>query len=434
MSVPRTLTEVLREHVTLEVECIDRLYLNAYIPKLQHELGVVGFLRRHRGHPIASSVLLQPISDAFIQEIERFARQQGVPVIAFTKGQRKDEVAREHLARFDGEEGILFIGKAQEKASVIRTQKRRHPDTGQSYPWLVRATAMVNHYYFYGVDREFGPFFLKFGSYFPYNAKLCLNGHEWLKRQLAKEGIAFEALDNGIRACADPKRLQELARELAPTLIERFFHQWLGRLPHPFTRADQEAGYVYQLSVVQAEFSLTQVLDQPVSGRIFFEEAIRENLDLGRPDQVQLIFARRVTKRTTGSFRTRVITEGVTPSLHIDYKSSRIKQYHKEGRALRTETTVNNPLDFGIGKRLCNLPVLREVGFRAAAQRAPAPLERRNHQPCVSALRRRAASHPAPGGGRGTTSFRAALYRSGRSGAAGSALNVPISGPGLRQP
>src|SRR5438105_4999363 len=224
MSVPRTLTEVLREHVTLEVECIDRLYLNAYIPKLQHELGVVGFLRGHRGHPIASSVLLQPISDAFIHEIERFAHQQGVPVIAFAKGQRKDDVAREHLARFAGEEGILFIGKAQEKASVTRTQKRRHPDTGQSYPWLVRATAMVNHYYFYGVDREFGPFFLKFGSYFPYNAKLCLNGHEWLKRQLTKEGIAFEALDNDIRAYANPEPLQAIARELAPHHIERLFH------------------------------------------------------------------------------------------------------------------------------------------------------------------------------------------------------------------
>jgi hypothetical protein len=365
MTMPQTLAEVLREHVTLEVECIDRMYLNAYIPKLQYELGVVGFLRKHRGHPIASSALLQPISDAFIRSIEQLAQQQGIPVIPFAKGQRKDEVAQEHLAHFEGEEGILFIGKAQEKATVTRTQKRRHPDTGQSYPWLVKGTAMVNHYYFYGVDREFGPFFIKFGSYFPYNAKLCLNGHEWLKRQLTKEGIAFEALDNGIRTCADPARLQELARELTPLLIERFFHQWLAKLPHPFTRADQEAGYVYQLSILQAEFSLTQVLDRPVSGRVFFEEAIRENLDLGRPDQVQLIFSRRVTKQSPGPFRIRVITQGVTPSLHVDYKSSRIKQYHKEGRALRTETTVNNPCDFKVGKRLCNLPVLREVGFTA---------------------------------------------------------------------
>jgi hypothetical protein len=110
---------------------------------------------------------------------------------------------------------------------------------------------------------------------------------------------------------------------------------------------------------------LTQVLDRPQSGRVFFEEVIRENLDIGRPDQVQLIFNRRVTKRTPGRFRTRVLTEGVTPSLHIDYKRSRIKQYHKEGRALRTETTINDPRDFDIGKRLSNLPALRRLGFQA---------------------------------------------------------------------
>jgi hypothetical protein len=98
---------------------------------------------------------------------------------------------------------------------------------------------------------------------------------------------------------------------------------------------------------------------------VFFEEVIRENLDIGRPDHVQLIFQRRLTKRTPGRFRTRVITEGVTPSLHIDYKHSRIKQYHKEGRALRTETTINDPRDFDLGKRLSNLPALRRIGFLA---------------------------------------------------------------------
>ena len=141
--------------------------------------------------------------------------------------------------------------------------------------------------------------------------------------------------------------------------------QWLKRLPHPFTAKDRLAGYRYDVSILQAEFSLTQVLDRPLSGRVFFEEVIRENLDLGRPDPVQLIFQRRITKRTPGRFRTRVLTEGVTPALHIDYKPSRIKQYHKEGRALRTETTINDTRDFGIGKRLSNLPALRRIGFDA---------------------------------------------------------------------
>ena len=159
--------------------------------------------------------------------------------------------------------------------------------------------------------------------------------------------------------------MQQLCDGLSAAKIDALLRKWLARLPHPFTAADRQAGYRYDVSILQAEFSLTQVLDRPLTGRVFFEEVIRENLDLGRPDQVQLIFERRVTKRTPGRFRTRVLTEGVTPSLHVDYKHSRIKQYHKEGRALRTETTINDTRDFGIGKRLKNLPALRQIGFQA---------------------------------------------------------------------
>ena len=248
---------------------------------------------------------------------------------------------------------------------MFRTEKRRNPVTGQTYPWIVRSTALVNQYYIYAVDRDFGPFFLKFSSYFPYNARLCLNGHEYAKRQLAQRGLAFAALDNGFLACADPAQLQAICDDLSAERIDALLRKWLAQVPHPFTAEDRAAEYRYAISILQAEFSLTQVLDRPVSGRILFEDIIREHLDLGRPDQVQLIFQRRVTKRTPGRFRTRVITHGVTPSLHIDYKSSRIKQYHKEGRALRTETTINNPRDFALGKRLSNLPALRQVGFTA---------------------------------------------------------------------
>src|SRR5262249_43482132 len=150
------------------------------------------------------------------------------------------------------------------------------------------------------------------------------------KRQLTQRGIAYAALDNGLLSCAALAIGQRLADGLSAATIEGLLHKWLARLPHPFTAPDRRAGDRYRCSLLQSEFSLTQALDQPVMGRVFFEEVIRENLDLGRPDQVQLIFGRRVSRRTPGHFRTRVITEGVTPSLHIDYKHSRLKQYHKE--------------------------------------------------------------------------------------------------------
>lgn len=233
MSLPRTVAEVMAEHVTLQVEGIDRMYLNAYVPQLQTANGVVGFFLRHRGATFASSALMNPITKAFVGAIESFVQTHDLPLVTFEKGQRKDDIAKEHLARFKKDEGILFVGKAQEKSSVFRTEKRHNPNTGKPYPWIVRSTAMVNQYYFYGVDQDFGPFFLKFCSYFPYTAKLCINGHEYVKRQLDKEGIEYEPLDNGILSCADPKRLQSLCDDLSAEKIEAMFRKWLKVLPHP---------------------------------------------------------------------------------------------------------------------------------------------------------------------------------------------------------
>lgn len=358
-------SRLIKDSVTLELEGIDRMYLNGYIPSLQTTSGFAGFVKYHMGLPIVSTSAVAPISRNFIEQIKSFARSLGIDLIRFKKGERKDDVAKKYLHKFKEAEGVLFIGKTQEKVRVLRTEKRRNPKTGTSYPWVVKSTAMVNQYYFYLVDRDFGPLFIKFSSYFPYTVKVCLNGHEWLKKQLDRRGIRYEALDNGILRCADPKAAQRISHQLDEKKIEAVFRKWLRKLPHPFTRTDQREGYRYDLSILQAEFSLTQVLDRPQSGRQFFEEVIRENIDLGRPDQIQLIFQRKVIPRTPGSFRTRVITQGVTPSLHVQYKNTRIKQYHKEGRALRTETTINNTYDFNIGRRLQNLPLLREVGFNA---------------------------------------------------------------------
>jgi hypothetical protein len=375
--IAQSVADILNHHVKLSVEGIDRMYLNVYVPWLQTEQGVVQFFRGHRGQPLPSAALMSPISRSFVAKLEGFVAQHEIPLVQFRRGQRKDEVMAEHLRHFQYDEGVVFVGKAQEKTPVFRTEKRRSPTTGRPYPWIVKSTAMVNHYYVYAMDRNFGPFFLKFCTYFPFNAKLCLNGHEYAKRQLAQKGIAFEALDNGILSCAEPERVQKICNGLSAEKIDGFLRKWLRLLPHPFTGADRKAGYRYDISILQAEFSLTQVLDRPVHGRLFFEQVIRENLDLGRPEEVQLIFNRKITRKTPGRFRTRVVTQDVTPSLNVYYKNTRIKQYHKENRALRTETTINNSYDFGVGKRLHNLAKLREIGF--AANRRLIEIERLSH-------------------------------------------------------
>lgn len=365
MSLPTSVADVIDQHVTLTLECVDRMYLNVIQPRLQSGSQIASFFRFHRGELFATAKVMAEVSRPFIEAIEQFAKQQGLDLIIFPRGQRKDEIARQYLAKFQANEGILFVGKAQERATVVRTVGRKNPRTGKNYPWLEKSTAMVNHYYFYGVDEDFGPFFIKFCSYFPCNAKLCLNGHEYVKRQLAKEGIAFEAIDNGIRSCADPKRLQEIADGLTPAKIRAFWQKWAKRLPHPFSAKDRAAGYRYGLFIQQAEFARTQVFDRPLCGRLFFEQVLRDNLDLGRPEHMQLIFDRRIPHNANTRFRTRLVTHQVIPSLWLDYKHSFIKQYFKESRALRTELVVNHTRDFGIGKALDNLPRLREMAYAA---------------------------------------------------------------------
>jgi hypothetical protein len=386
MNLPRSVADVLDDHVIFEVDCIDRMYCNVYMPGLQYAAGLVGYVHQQLGMPIASTAPLAKISDRFTAAVHRFALDQGVPWVDFARGQRKDDVMHEHLGRFTATEGVVFIGRAQEKTVVFRTEKRRNGEGG-SYPWIVKSTGMVNHYYFYCVDQDFGPFFIKFCSYFPYNAKLCFNGNHWAQQQAVKAGIGFAPLDNAFASVDDPAALQQICDRLGPAQIQGLLDKWLKILPSPFTDADRAAGYRYDISVLQAEFSLTQMLDRPVSGRIFFEQVIRDNLDIGRPDHVGLVFDRRLVSRglhrTPGRFRTRVITAGVTPSLHVDYKHATIKQYHKEGQALRTETTINDTRDFGIGKRLVNLPALREIGFKA--NRRLLGVQRLDHDPITGA-------------------------------------------------
>jgi hypothetical protein len=392
-TVRPSVAELQHKHVVLELECIDRMYLNAYVPKLTSAAGVAGFFRGYLGHRFASTKQAAAMTDRFVTGIRDFLQREDIPLVRFQKGQRKDDIFQQRLRKFKASHGVVFVGVAQEKARVPRTV-RRHFGQGGTIPWIDYTTAMVNVYYFYCVDEDFGPFFIKFCSYFPYTAKLCLNGHEYLKRQLAQRRIAFEALDNGLLSCADIAAAQWVSEGLNEKKIETFFRKWLARLPHPYSPQDRQAGYRYDLSILQAEFSLTQVWDRGVHGRCFFEEVIRENIDLGRPEQVQLIFDRKMQRKTAadGRCRTRILTEGVTPSLHVYYKNTHLKQYHKEGRALRTETTINNAYDFGVGRRLHNLPRLRQIGF--AANRRVLEVEKLSHDCHLGAERFQTLQQP----------------------------------------
>jgi hypothetical protein len=367
-----TISQVLDGHVSLEVECLDRVYLNAYVPRLQVGGQVVTFLVEHLGNPIPSPALFAPIGERFRLAVARYAKANAIPVVRFEKDQRKAEVMRVYLeaAQAAGRPGVVAVGVAQEFQRVFCGYDRGRAD-GQPGPpryGFEKADRRVSCFYFYVWDEEFGPGFIKLCSYFPYPAKVWVNGHEWAKQQARRQGIAFTELANGFATCDQPQALQAICDALGPAAIQGFFDRWLARIPTPLGPADQAAGYWWELSMRQIEVSRTLVLDTPARARAFFEALVQDNLGVGRPDEISLIFDRRIRSDTDTGFATRVVTRGVEVTVNVFYKHSRMKQYLKEGRALRVETVINSPDDLGVARRLAHLDEL-QAKARAANRR-----------------------------------------------------------------
>jgi len=331
---------LLRDHVTLTCRSVDRIFFRACVPRLQSAGMVCQFLRWQRGYPIPSSAAFGKMGEAYVTEVHKFAKANGIPVQYFAKGEKKEVAARPYIdaAAAAGMSGVALIGIAQEKAVTWRSWPAKG-QRGTAHPHMERGRQMafVNHFCFYVRDAGWGPAFWKTSAYAPFPAWIYLNGHERARRQLARAGIGFTGLDNGFASCEDPALLQRLCGRLGPGAVTSFFWRWQDRLPSPFTRADLRAGYVYELAFRQFEVSGTRVSGRPAAGRAFFEGLIRDHLGLGRPGQVSLVFGRNVRLAgphpAPGTFRTTVITRGVDPEITCHCKSSRTRQYFKEHRA-----------------------------------------------------------------------------------------------------
>jgi hypothetical protein len=359
--------ELLDGHVMLDLECLDRIYLNAYVPNLQVGGQVVTFLTEHLGFRVPSPALFNRIGTAFRKAVSDFASANDIPVVRFRKDDRKADVMKPYLEKATAP-GVVAIGVAQEFQSVFTGYDRNVSRPGAARFSFQKADRRVSVFYFYIRDDEFGPGFIKICSYFPYPAKVWVNGHEWAKRQAANAGLGFSALANGFASCDDAERLQAICDCLGPNQILAFFERWMAVVPTPLSSVDRAGGYWWELSMRQVEVSRTVVFDAPRRGRAFFEALVADNVDLGRPSEVRLIFDRRIRSDTKGPFRTRLVTRGTDVCLDVNYRDSRIKEYLKEGRALRIETVVNSPDDLGVKRRLTHLDEL-QAKARAANRR-----------------------------------------------------------------
>ena len=365
MASVANINDVLEGHVALEIECVDRLYLNAYMPGLQVGGQVIRFLCGHLGRPIASSALFEPIGNRFRREIKRYAAEHKIPIIEL-KGpdrsrwdDRKLDHVRPHLqkAEREGRYGVVAIVSGQEYQWVFSGRNRQKKPGARPNFEFFKEQRRVGTYYLYILDPEFGPAFIKLCTYCPWPGKVWLNGHEWVKRQALRAGIGYTELENGFASCSEPERLQAICDSLAPDHVQAFFDRWICQIPTPLNDHDRAAGYWWELSMRQTEVSRTLVLDAPRRARSLFEALVADNIAIGRPEEISLAFARQPRSKSD-RFATRVVSHGTDVRIDFRYKHSRVKQYLKGGRALRVETVVNKPADLGVKARLSNLPEL----------------------------------------------------------------------------
>ena len=363
------INDVLDGHVALEVDCVDRVYLNAYVPNLQVSGQLVRFMTDHLGLPVPSPAILEKIGNRFRRAVDAFARDNNIQVLHLKKPDRTrwDDRKLDHVrpyleaAEADGRFGVVAIVVAQEFQWVF-SAVNRSPKPGVVSFDFPKTERRVGTYYFYVVDPDFGPGFIKICTYFPYPAKVWCNGHEWAKRQADRQGVAYTALANGFAACANPDRLQAICDGFGPGDVQAFFDRWIAHIPTPFTPVDRAAGYWWELSMRQIEVSRTLVFDDPRRARVFFEALVADNVAIGRPDKVAVLFGGQLrtlgSRKTKGPFQTRIFSPGTEVHMDFAYKHSRVKQYLKEGRALRIETVINKPKDIGVLARLEHLPEL----------------------------------------------------------------------------
>jgi hypothetical protein len=336
--------------------CFDRILLNGVIQVLQNPACVVGFLKEKRQADRVTPAYFKAISTDYHHFVQAFAEKRHVEILVPPKGVRREEWVDPFYQRLQGQAGMAVILKARENARVAVS----FPRQGDHVELLNR---FVQQYYFYIQDRDFGRMFVRVCPYFPFSARICLNGHEWLACRLREEGIAFEQCANAFRTCANPTRLQELADQFAPTHIESCAHRWLAQLVPFFTdRERRHKGFGYRLFVSQVEYCTNLIFEHRAALDRLHERLLDLNRSIGHPDKIALIFGRRITKHTDAGLKTQILDHDLgQPVIRSEYKSSSIKQYARDNLVLRTESTSYHTPDLGVNKGVEHLPELRQT-------------------------------------------------------------------------
>jgi hypothetical protein len=348
-----------QQSIRFQYSCFDRMLLNAVVQPMQQPARIVGFLDKCRQVPSITKAYFRAVSEDYHRFVARLAATHRAQIVQPPKGVRREDWVEPFYQRFGSRFGIVVILKSRENARVAVS----YP-TATGGNRIEVCTRFVWQYYFYLRDQDWGRLFVRICPYFPFNARVCLNQHEWLARRLQEEHVFFRKAANAFIQCSDADRLQQLADSLTPSDVEVPIQRWLRELVPFYASTDPNriSDFVYRLFCSQVEYCTNLIFKERASLDRVAERLLDLNRSIGRPDKLSTIFGHRITKAYRGGLKTQIADHHLgNPVIRSEYKDSSVKQYVRDHRLLRNEATSYNTLDLGVGKSIRNLPQLRRV-------------------------------------------------------------------------
>ncbi len=348
-----------QQSIRFQYSCFDRMLLNAVVQPMQQPARIVGFLDKCRQVPSITKAYFRSVSEDYHRFVARLAATHRVQIVQPPKGVRREDWVEPFYQRLGTRFGIAVILKSRENARIAVS----YP-TASGGNRIEVYTRFVWQYYFYVRDQDWGRMFLRICPYFPFNARICVNQHEWLARRLREEGVFFRKAANAFVQCSKPDRLQQLADSLTPSDLEVPLQGWL-RERVPFYASDDPnrlTDFAYRLFCSQVEYCTNLVFKERAALDRVADRLLDLNRSIGRPDKLSTIFGHRITTAYRGGLKTRIADHHLgNPVIRSEYKDSSVKQYVRDHVLLRNEATSYNTRDLGVGKSIRNLPQLRRV-------------------------------------------------------------------------
>jgi len=359
--------------------CFDRIVINGHLLGLMREGQVVYFFRNVCGHPKITKELLRQRSQDYKTWVEHFARNHRVPLEwPPPKVRNEDLVAsRQRRCLQAGQFGVYYIIKSKEQGWTFRVFQPKFPSADPNYQIVRKQRSQYTHFYFYIVDPVAGPMVLRVGSFLPFSVTAYLNGHNFIERRLARQGVKFVKEDNRFVSVADPAKLQAAADRLDAKTLQQRIDYWTFLVAPKFSPKERAAcGGLHRLYVMeQIEYCRNFIFKRSWPIRSIFQRSCELGLYLLTADRIVALFGKQNTRRVRGKLQN--VMERVDHGMHVfrtHCRNSFLKQYEKAATFLRLELVSNNVRDFRLKKSLIHWDAMRlrfrEITDRFAAVQA----------------------------------------------------------------